>query len=49
METILCGDALEQLRTLDRSRLRAYMGNVGTDKMREVNDALAISIGLANT
>ncbi len=40
---------LEQLRTLDRSRLRAYMGNVGTDKMREVNDALAISIGLANT
>ena len=37
------------LLELDRSRLRAYMGNVGTDKMREVNDALAISIGLANT
>ena len=40
---------LEQLRTLDRSRLSAYMGNVGADKMQEVNDALAISIGLANT
>ena len=25
---------LEQLRTLDRSRLSAYMGNVGADKMR---------------
>ena len=40
---------LEQLRTLDRSRLSAYMGNVGADKMQEVNNALAISVGLENT
>ena len=40
---------LEQLRTLDKSRLSAYMGNVGRDKMQEVDIALAFSVGLRNT
>lgn len=38
---------LEQLRTLDRSRLGEYMGSVGKDKMREVDIALNVSVGLA--
>ncbi len=40
---------LEQLRTLDKSRLGEYMGSVGEDKMREVDTALRISVGVANT
>ena len=40
---------LEQLRTLDKSRLGEYMGSVGEDKMREVDAALNISVGLKNT
>jgi len=40
---------LEQLRTLDKSRLGEYMGSVGGDKMREVDAALRISVGVANT
>lgn len=40
---------LEQLRTLDRSRLGAYMGSVGEDKMREVDEALRVSVGLEHT
>ena len=38
---------LEQLRTLDKSRLDEYMGSVGEDKMREVDTALNVSVGLA--
>ncbi|MDE7262149.1 MAG: type II toxin-antitoxin system PemK/MazF family toxin, partial [Oscillospiraceae bacterium] len=38
---------LEQLRTLDKSRLDEYMGSVGEDKMREVDAALNVSVGLA--
>ncbi len=37
---------LEQLRTLDKSRLSEYMGSVGEDKMREVDAALNVSVGL---
>lgn len=37
---------LEQLRTLDRARLGEYMGSVGKDKMKEVDTALNISVGL---
>ena len=37
---------LEQLRTLDKRRLLGYAGTVGKDKMREVNTALEISIGI---
>ena len=40
---------LEQLRTLDKSRLGEYMGCVGEDKMREVDAALNVSVGLGNT
>lgn len=39
---------LEQVRTLDKSRLSEYMGSVGEDKMREVDVALTISVGLKN-
>ena len=40
---------LEQLRTLDKSRLGEYMGSIGKDKMREVDAALSVSVGLRNT
>ena len=40
---------LEQVRTLDKSRLGEYMGSVGEDKMREVDAALNISVCLKNT
>lgn len=40
---------LEQLRTLDKSRLGEYMGSVGAEKMREVDAAPGISIGLQST
>ena len=36
---------LEQLRTLDKSRLERYVGNVGTEKMKEIDRALDISVG----
>ena len=37
---------LEQIRTIDKSRLAEYMGSVGEDKMAEVDAALKISVGL---
>lgn len=37
---------LEQLRTIDRKRLRGYIGRIGKEKMLEVDAALAISIGI---
>ncbi len=37
---------LEQIRTLDRSRLDEYMGSVGKDKMAEIDAALKVSVGL---
>ncbi len=40
---------LEQLRTLDKSRLGEYVGSVGEDKMQEVDTALNVSVGLAST
>jgi len=38
----------EQPRTLDKSRLLHYIGHVDAAKMREVNRALAVSLGLFN-
>lgn len=38
---------LEQLRTLDKLRLRQYAGSLSKRKMDEINAALEISIGLA--
>ena len=40
---------LEQLRTLDKSRLGEYMGNVGAEKLRQIDAALGISVGLGNS
>lgn len=37
---------LEQLRTIDRKRLRGYIGRISKEKMLEVDVALAISIGI---
>ena len=37
---------LEQLRTLDKGRLRFQVGHIGTMKMDEVDTALRISVGL---
>ena len=37
---------LEQLRTIDRKRLRGYIGRISKEKMLEIDAALAISIGI---
>ncbi len=37
---------LEQIRTLDKRRLREHMGALSKDDMRRVNDAIGISFGL---
>ena len=37
---------LEQLRTIDRKRLRGDIGRISKEKMLEVDAALAISIGI---
>lgn len=39
---------LEQLRTIDKLRLGDYIGRLSVPQMRELNHALAISIGLTN-
>lgn len=39
---------MEQIRTLDKKRLREKIGLLGEGKMNEVNDALEISFGLAD-
>lgn len=38
---------LEQVRTLDKRRLREKMGHLDDDMMSEVNSAIAVSFGLA--
>ena len=37
---------LEQIRTVDRRRLRGYIGQISKKKMKEIDAALAISVGL---
>lgn len=37
---------LEQIRTVDRRRLRGYIGQINKKKMKEIDAALAISVGL---
>ena len=37
---------LEQVRTLDRSRLREYIGKLGEMTMRSVDQAIVVSFGL---
>lgn len=36
---------LEQLRTLDKRRLKERIGEIGKDKMKRVDNALLISLG----
>ena len=38
---------LEQLRTLDKRRLKERMGRLDDDMMREIDAAIAVSLGLA--
>ena len=40
---------LEQVRTLDKKRLKERMGHLDDDVMKEVNNAISISFGLAET
>lgn len=37
---------LEQIRTIDKMRLKTYINSVGTDILQQVDNALAISVGL---
>ena len=37
---------LEQIRTIDRSRLREYIGRIGSETMQTVDQALAVSFGM---
>jgi len=37
---------LEQVRTIDKRRLKDHIGTLGQDDMQKVNTALAISVGL---
>ena len=37
---------LEQIRTLDKKRLKEKMGHLDDDTMRKVNDAITVSFGL---
>ena len=38
---------LEQIRTLDKKRLREHMGHLDDQHMHLVNDAIAVSFGLS--
>lgn len=37
---------LEQVRTIDKKRLREHMGSLGDTEMSRINDALSVSFGL---
>ncbi len=36
----------EQLRTIDKQRLTGYLGHINKDHMDEIDQALAVSVGL---
>ena len=36
---------LEQLRTIDKSRLKSYVGKLSDKTMKRIDDALSISVG----
>ena len=38
---------LEQIRTIDRTRLRGWIGRLDEQAMEEINQALSISVGLS--
>jgi mRNA interferase MazF len=37
---------LEQIRTIDKKRLREHMGRLDEEMMNKVDDAIAVSFGL---
>ena len=37
---------LEQIRTIDKRRLKTYMGEVGADTLNKINKAIMISLGV---
>lgn len=37
---------LEQIRTIDKCRLQAYLGSINQKEMRDIDRALKLSIGL---
>jgi len=39
---------LEQVRTIDRTRLREYLGTLNDNEMNAVDTALEVSVGLAD-
>lgn len=39
---------LEQIRTIDKKRLKEKMGHLDETLMNQVNDAISVSFGLAN-
>lgn len=39
---------LEQIRTIDKQRLRQYIGEVTDEEMREIEQAVLISIGMSD-
>ena len=39
---------LEQIRTIDKKRLREKMGHLDDDVMKKVNDAIGVSFGLGS-
>ena len=40
---------LEQIRTIDKQRLKEKMGNLDENDMNRVNQALSVSLGIINT
>lgn len=37
---------LEQIKTIDKTRLKKYIGSVTEQKMGEINQAMLVSLGL---
>ena len=40
---------LEQVRTLDKQRLKEKMGHLDENAMKSINEAIAVSFGLGNS
>lgn len=40
---------LEQIRTIDRSRLKGYIGRIGSDDLQFIDQAMTASLGLEHT
>ena len=37
---------LEQVQTIDKTRLKEYIGTLDSDEMKKIDRALAVSVGL---